>query len=80
MDRAVTDESNIAWWFWLILFVELNATWIWMDLWLKRHHHEFLTTEIREILSGGGWRALVFVAFLGATFGIICYHFFWQRQ
>ena len=74
-----TDESNIGWWFWLFLFVEVNVTWIAMDLWLQRHHHEYLTTEVREILAGGGWRALAFVALVGATFGLIIYHFGYQR-
>jgi hypothetical protein len=75
----VTDESNIAWWFWLILIVGVNATWITMDIWLKRHGHEYLTTEIREILAGGGWSGIIFAAAVGATFGIAYYHFFWQR-
>lgn len=73
------DESNIAWWFWLVLAVEINATWIGMDMWLHRHHHEYLTDEIREILAGGGWWALIAAAVTGATFGIVLFHFFWER-
>lgn len=73
------DESNIGWWLWLVLTVNINVTWIGMDLWLARHHHEYLTIEVREILAGGGWRGLAFAAMVGATFAIIAYHFFWQR-
>lgn len=76
----MTDESNIGWWLWLVLLVLFNAIWICMDLWLHRHHHEMLTIEVREVLAGGGWRALAAAAFTGATFSVILYHFFWQRQ
>lgn len=73
------DESDLPLIFWVILLVGINALWIWMDLWLHRHGHEYLTIEVREILDGGGWRALLFCAFVGATAGLIFYHFFWQR-
>ncbi len=44
----MTDESNIGIWLWLVLIVEINLSWIAMDLWLRKHHHEFLTTEFKE--------------------------------
>lgn len=75
----MTDESNIGWWLWLALFIDINATWIGMDLFLRARRHEYLTIEVREILAGGGWRGLGFAAMIGATFAIIAYHFFWQR-
>jgi hypothetical protein len=44
----VTDESSIGIWLWLALIVGVNATWIAMDVWLRKHGHEYLTTEFRE--------------------------------
>lgn len=42
------DESSVGHWLWLWLVVQTNATWIAMDVWLRKHHHEYLTTEFRE--------------------------------
>lgn len=42
------DESNIGVWLWIVLIIIINGTWIGMDLWLRRHNHEYLTTEFRE--------------------------------
>lgn len=75
----MTDESSIAWVFWIVLIVAINAIWIGMDLWLRAHNHELLTREIREVLAGGSWRSLLVAAFTGATFGIVMFHFFFQR-
>jgi hypothetical protein len=47
----VTDESNIGVVLWFVLLVVVNGTWIGMDLWLRAHHHEYLTTEFREGLA-----------------------------
>lgn len=64
----MTDETNVGAWLWLVLLAVVNATWIGMDLWLRAHHHEYLTTEFKEGLrSGGVWGPLQ--AFL--TFGTI---------
>ena len=46
-----TDESNIGVILWLVLFVVVNAMWISMDLWLRAHGHEYLTTEFKEGLK-----------------------------
>lgn len=45
------DESSIGIWFWVALIVEVNVTWIAMDLWLNAHGHELLTTEFKEGLN-----------------------------
>jgi hypothetical protein len=42
------DESNIGVWLWVALIVGINITWVAMDVWLHRHHHELLTTEFKE--------------------------------
>lgn len=47
----MTDESNIGVWLWVILILAVNVTWISMDLWLRGHDHEYLTTEFREGLA-----------------------------
>jgi hypothetical protein len=44
----MTDESSIGVWLWVALIVGINVTWISMDVWLKKHNHEYLTTEFRE--------------------------------
>lgn len=71
MSAYIPDESHIGVWFWLILFIEVNATWILMDLWLRAHGHEYLTTEFKEGLRNpiigpflAGFVALTVVAFL----------------
>lgn len=72
------DESSIGVWLWLVLIVVVNALWIGMDVWLRRHGHEYLTTEFREGLKNevlgpfiAGATALTIVAF--------CVHM-WQVQ
>lgn len=49
------DESPIGVWLWLVLIVTTNAQWIGMDLWLRAHDHEYLTTEFREGLQHPLW-------------------------
>jgi hypothetical protein len=65
-----TDESNVGIWLWLALILIINITWISMDIWLAKHHHEMLTTEFREGLHNpvlgpfvGGATAFTAVAF-----------------
>lgn len=68
MTSPHVDESHVGIYLWVVLIVVVNATWIGMDLWLHVHGHEFLTTEFKEGLKGGGvWPPLL--AFL--TFGTI---------
>jgi hypothetical protein len=64
------DESSIGVWLWLVLFGVVNATWIGMDLWLKAHHHEYLTSEFREGLHNPLWAPILMglVAFTVAAF------------
>ena len=73
-----TDESPIGVWLWLALIIEVNATWIGMDLWLRAHHHEFLTTEFREGLRNQLWGPIV-VGLLCFTIGAFCFHMFTTR-
>lgn len=75
-----TDESNIGAWLGLICVALALLPWIPMDLWLRRHHHEFITTEFREALQGSGRMGLLICGVLGAIFGIALYHFFYQRN
>jgi hypothetical protein len=74
----MTDESNIGIWFWLVLIIEVNATWILMDLWLRAHHHEFLTTEFREGLRNELWGPIV-VGLMCFTVGAFVWHMFTAR-
>ena len=45
------DESNIPLIFWFVFLAVTNAMWICGDIWLKRHGHEYLTTEFKEGLK-----------------------------
>jgi hypothetical protein len=47
----MNDESNIGIWLWIALIVGVNIAWISMDMWLRRHNHEYLTTEFKEGLA-----------------------------
>lgn len=51
----MTDESNIGIWLWIALIAIINITWIGMDVWLAKHHHELLTTEFKEGLRDVIW-------------------------
>ena len=42
------EKAPIGVWLWLVLLVEVNATWVSMDLWLHKHGYELLTTEFKE--------------------------------
>jgi hypothetical protein len=51
----MTDESNIGIWLWVVLVVGVNVTWVSMDIWLRAHGHEYLTTEFKEGLRNELW-------------------------
>jgi lysylphosphatidylglycerol synthetase-like protein (DUF2156 family) len=76
---ATTDEKPIGVWFWLILIVEINVTWIAMDIWLGKHHHEFLTTEFKEGLNHPVWGPFI-VGLLAFTVAAFLWHMFTNRQ
>jgi hypothetical protein len=48
------DESNIGVYCWLIEIALINM-WIPMDLWLRAHNHEYMTTEFREGIASPVW-------------------------
>lgn len=73
------DEKPYGVWFWLWLIVQTNATWILMDLWLRAHHHEYLTTEFKEGLSKPLWGPLI-VGLLAFTVAAFVWHMFTSRQ
>lgn len=35
-------------WFWLVIFVEVNATWITYDVWAKLNHHNTLSRQMHD--------------------------------
>ena len=74
------DESTIGAWLGAIYASLVLVCWIPIDLWLHRHHHEYITTEVRELLQGGGWAAIIFVLMVSGVIGVALYHFFYQRQ
>lgn len=75
-----TDESLIGAWLGLGYVLACLVLWIPIDLWLHRHHHEYITTEVREVLENGGWTAVAFVVAVGAVIALGAYHFFYQRN
>jgi hypothetical protein len=74
------DESNIGIIFGLICVALALLPWIPFDIWLKRHGHEFITTEVREGLQNAGAWGLVFCFFVGGILAVALYHFFYQRN
>lgn len=70
-----TDESNIGIYLWFILIFVVNALWISMDLWLKSHGHEYLTTEFREGLKNVLWGPILVFVTVG-TFCAFVWHMF----
>lgn len=74
-----TDESNIGVWFWAVLIGVINITWVSMDIWLGRHHHEYLTTEFKEGLSKPLAGPLI-VGALAFTVAAFVWHMFTARQ
>ena len=75
----MTDEAPVGVYLWLVLIVVVNALWIGMDLWLRAHHHEFLTTEFREGLKNPLLGPLL--AFLTAgTVAAFVWHFFLSKD
>jgi hypothetical protein len=83
----LTDESTIGGWLGGIFAISAIAYctlgWIPIDRWLQRHHHEYITTEVRELLQSGGWPPIIFMALVGAVLGgclfVAGFHFFYQR-
>lgn len=83
----MTDESTIGGWLGGIFAVSAIAYctlgWVPIDLWLRKHGHELITTEVRELLLGGGWQAIAFCTIVGSVLGtclfVAGYHFFYQR-
>lgn len=71
-------ESSIGIWFWLVLIVEVNATWIGMDVWLNRNGYEMLTTEFREGLRNPFMGPLLFFLTFG-TIAALVGHFFIEQ-
>lgn len=74
-----TDESSIGIYLGLLALALALLPWIPMDLWLRRHHHEYITTEFREALQGSGPWGLLWCAIIGAMVGVALFHFFYQR-
>lgn len=74
------DESTIGAWLGGIYVMLCLVGWIPIDLWLHRHHHEYITSEVRELLQAGGWGAILFVVLSGAVLALALYHFFYQRN
>ncbi len=70
-----TDESSIGIYFWLAFIVIVNALWIGMDLWLKAHHHEFLTVEFREGLRNQLWGPVLCFLIAGTVAAFIWHMF-----
>lgn len=79
MSAPRPDESLIGAWLGGVYAVVALLGWIPIDLWLHRRGHEYITTEVRELLKGGGWGAVIFVACVAAVLGVALYHFFYQR-
>lgn len=75
-----TDESLIGAWLGIAYVVAVLVGWVPIDMWLRRHHHEYITTEAREVLQSGGWRGVIFCFLVAGVVGVGLYHFFWQRQ
>jgi hypothetical protein len=73
------DESSAGIWFWIALIAIINATWISMDLWLRAHNHEYLTTEFKEGLRKPLWGPLI-VGLLAFTVAAFLWHMFNTRD
>lgn len=78
VQRAV-DESSVGVWLWIVLIVVINAMWISMDLWLKAHHHEYLTDEFREGLKSPFYGPLI-VFLLSGSVAAFVWHMFNTRD
>ena len=54
------DESAVGVVFWIVgILIGFNVIWITMDLWLRAHNHEFLTTEFKEGLRNQLWGPII---------------------
>ena len=76
----MTDESHIGIWLGLTCVALALLPWIPFDLWLKRHHHEYITTEFREALQSSGPWGLIIAFFVGGILMVAAYHFAYQRS
>lgn len=67
---SAPGERPVGVWLWLVLIATVNAEWIGMDLWLRAHGYEFLTTEFREGLRHQLWGPIIsgLVAFTVVAF------------
>lgn len=79
MTPPQTDESHVGIWLGLICVALALLPWIPMDMWLRRHRHEYITTEFREALQDASNWGLLICFFIGGILGIALYHFFYQR-
>ena len=70
------DESDIPMWLWGLELLLVNM-WIPMDIWLRRHGHEYLTTEFRETLARPIAGPILAVTTF-ATFGVFIAHMWWR--
>ena len=68
-----TDESDIGVYLWLVLVTLINIEWISMDIWLRAHGHEYLTTEFREGLRNPVWGPFLLAA-IAFTVVLFCAH------
>jgi hypothetical protein len=76
----MTDESSIGIWLGLACVALALLPWIPVDLWLRRHGHEYITSEFREAMQGSGQWGLIICVVIGAILGVALYHFFYQRS
>ena len=76
----MTDESPIGIWLGLTCVALALLPWVPMDLWLKRHHHEYITTEFREALQDAGPWGMLICFVIGGILAVAGYHFFYQRS
>jgi hypothetical protein len=74
-----TDESHIGIVLGLICVALALLPWIPMDAWLRRHHHEYITTEVREALQSSGYWGAIIVFVVGGLLAVALFHFFYQR-
>ena len=47
-------------WFWLVIFIEVNVTWISYDIWAKASHHNTLTRQMHDWMFSPGIGPFIF--------------------
>jgi hypothetical protein len=72
------DESHIGIWLWLLEIAFINA-WIPIDLWLRLHNHEYLTTEFKEGLRHPVWGPVLCFLVAGSVAAFV-WHMWNQRD